>query len=124
MKLEARAMTPRDRPFVVTTWGNSSRYDGMRPRERFGLVDAVLDAGVACIVLATDERTVHAWACGDGDLLHYVYVPPVLRGHGLASRAISALFGEYPDRINVTHAWPRASARFRFTPHLLTRNVA
>jgi len=91
---------------------------------RFALVDRVLDAKAHVVCLATDERTVHAWACGDDDTLHYVYVPPDLRGVGLARRAITALFGRYPDRVNVTHPWPRESSRFRYTPHLLERTAA
>lgn len=114
-----REMTARDRRYVVPTWAHGSRYDGMHRRDRFALVDRLLDAGARCIVLATDERTVHAWACGDDDLLHYAYVPPELRGEGLARQAITALFGEYPERIYVTHEWPRASSRFRFAPYRL-----
>lgn len=118
-----RDMTALDRRYVAPTWAKSSRYDGMRLPERFQLVDRVLDGGARCVVLATDERTVHAWACGEGETLHYVYVPPELRGHRLARRVITALFGDYPERIHVTHEWPRASARFRFAPYRL-RNAA
>lgn len=119
-----RPMTARDRRYVVPTWAHSSRYDDLRLSERFDLVDRILDAGARVVCLATDERTVHAWACGDGETLHYVYVPPELRGHGLARRCITELFGRHPDRINVTHEWPRASSRFRYTPHLIQRTAA
>lgn len=114
-----REMTVCDRRYVVPTWAHGASYNGMSKRDRFALVDRILDGGARCIVLATDERTVHAWACGDGDVLHYVYVPPELRREGLARRAITALFGEYPERIHVTHEWPRASSRFRFAPYRL-----
>jgi len=115
----AREMTERDRRYVVPTWGHGSRYDGMAKRDRFALIDRILDGGARVVCLATDERTVHAWACGDADVLHYVYVPPELRGEGLARRAITALMGDYPERIHVTHEWPRASRRFRFAPYRL-----
>lgn len=120
----AREMTARDRRFVVPTWAEGARYAGYRKSDRYDLVDRILDGGARCVTLATSDICVHAWACGDGDLLHYVYVPPDLRGKGLARRVITELFGEYPDHINVTHAWPRASSRFRYTPHLLQRTAA
>lgn len=116
-------MEGRDRRYVVPTWALSSRYDGLSKPERFKLVDRVLDSGAPVVVLA-NGRTVHAWACGDADALHYVYVPPELRGAGLARRVITAAQGGYRDRINVTHEWPRESARFRFTPHLLLKEAA
>ncbi len=120
----ARPMTPRDRRYVVPTWAQSARYDGMRKRCRFALVDRLLDEGAKVVCLATDELTVHAWAAGDGDVLHYVYVPPELRGQGLARRVITAVLGAYPEHITITHEWPRASSRFRYSPHLLLREAA
>ncbi len=114
-----RAMTPRDRRYVVPTWACSSRYDGLRKRGRFALVDRALDDGTPVVCLASDDLTVHAWACGESGTLHYVYVPPELRGNGLARRVITAVLGSYPERINTTHEWPRPSSRFRYTPHLL-----
>lgn len=118
-----REMTPRDRRYVVPTWAQSARY-GLSKRDRFRLVDRILDDGATCIVLATNDVTVHAWACGGHDVLHYVYVPPELRSVGLAKRCITLLFGQYPERIRVTHEWPRESARFRYQPHHLTRIAA
>lgn len=126
-------MTARDRRYVVPTWAQSSHYDGLPKAARFRLVDRVLDDGARVVCLATDERTVHAWAAGAVDVLHYVYVPPELRGEGLARRAISALLGSYPERITVTHPWPRRRVngrqlsvpRFdRYSPHLLHMEAA
>lgn len=122
--MEARAMTASDRRFVVPTWALSSMYDDLRLSERFALVDHILDDLRADVVCLATGRTVHVWAAGHAGALDYVYVPPDLRGHGLARRAITALFGRYPERINVTHAWPREHARFRYTPHLLQRAAA
>lgn len=115
-----REMNAADRRFVAPTWALSSTYDGLSKPARFRLVDRTLDSGARCIVLA-EGATVHAWACGAEDALHYVYVPPDLRGFGLAARLIALVLGSYAERINVTHPWPRASARFRYTPHLLHR---
>lgn len=115
-----REMSPSDRRFVVPTWSLSSTYGGLSKPQRFKLVDRILDGGARCIVLAEDA-TVHAWACGAEDALHYAYVPPELRGHGIAAKLIAFVLGSYAEHINVTHPWPRASARFRYTPHLLHR---
>jgi GNAT superfamily N-acetyltransferase len=117
--LITREMTARDRRFVVPTWAHNSSYDGKTLPERFDLVDRTIDGGCRVVCLATSDICVHAWAAGDGDALHYVYVPPELRKKGLARRAITALFGSYPERIHCTHKWPRASARFRFAPYRL-----
>jgi GNAT superfamily N-acetyltransferase len=110
-------MAPEHRAFVASTWARGSRY-GLRTRDAFRLVNRLLDASPR-IVVAANGMTVHAWACGVADALHYVYVPPELRGHGIARRLITELFGEYPDRIVVTHRWPRPSSRFTYAPERL-----
>ncbi len=110
-------MAPEHRAYVASTWARGSRY-GLRTREAFALVNRVLDAAPRVVVLAKG-RFVHAWACASDDSLHYVYVPPELRGHGIARRLIESAMGEYADHITVTHPWPRESARFRYAPHLL-----
>lgn len=94
----------------------------MTKNQRFRLVDRVLDAGTPVVVLAHD-KTVHAWACGELGVLHYVYVPPELRGNGLGAQLIALAVGGYLERINVTHEWPGESRRFRYTPHLLHRET-
>lgn len=121
--IDTREMLASDRRFVVPTWARSSSYDGLALPERFRKVDRIIDGGARVIVLARGI-TVHAWACAEDDTLHYAYVPPKLRGHGLARRLIMALFGRYPERINVTHAWPGERERFRYTPHLIHREAA
>jgi len=121
--MNARSMTDTDRRYVVSTWAQSARYGGMAKRDRFRLVDRIIDGGARVVVLANGP-TVHAWACGEGDTLHYVYVPPELRRNGVARIAIHAALGSYPARISVTHPWPRPSARFCYAPHILLREVA
>ncbi len=122
-RMIAREMTDKDRRYVVPTWAQSSRYKGLAKHERFALVDRLLDSGTSVLVLATGT-TVHAWAAGLGDVLHYVYCPPELRGEGLARRAITELIGRYPERIRVTHAWPRESSRFVYEPHHPSMRIA
>ena len=107
-----REMTPRDRAFVVNTWVRSSAYR-MPMRKRWQHVDAFINGGARVVILGGENGAVHAWACGEDDVLHYVYVPLDLRGEGLARAVITELLGEYAERINVTHPWPRPSSRWR-----------
>ncbi len=115
-------MQPSDRAYIASTWARGSRY-GLRTREAFRFVNHLLD--IANVVVLANGRTVHAWAAGNSsDVLHYVYVPPELRGNGLAKHAITELLGDYPERIYVTHPWPRESSRFRYLPQLISRTAA
>ena len=131
--LMLRAMRPEDRRFVVPTWVRSlaaSRRGEQRRRTLrvyWGVVDRVLDApGTRVVVMASDgaARTLHAWACATGDVLHYAYVPPELRHEGLARQAITAVLGSYPEHVATSHAWPFESARFRRQDHHLLRQAA
>lgn len=123
-------MAPEHRAFVVCTWARSARY-GLRRPETFRLVDRIVDSSARVLVVA-NGKTVHAWACGDGDVLHYAYTAPeldedresLLRGRGLARRIITELLGEYAEHITVSHPWPRESARFRYVPNLLLTRTA
>lgn len=116
-------MAPEHRAFVASTWARGQRY-GLRTRQAFRFVNHVLDTGVSVVVIANGP-TVHAWACGeDENTLHYAYVPPGLRREGFAHRLLDALFGAYPEHINVTHPWPFESSRFRYVPNLLLRAAA
>lgn len=121
-------MEPLDRRFVVPTWVRSlafqRRGDHRKAtlRRYWAIVDRVLDDSATRVsVLATGGGAVHGWACATGDVLQYAYVPPELRGHGLARRCITHALGGYADRIEVTHAWPFSSERFHVVPHHLLR---
>ena len=124
-------MAPEHRAFVVCTWARSASY-GLRLTPTFKLVDRVLDDPRARVVCIAHGRTVHAWACGDGEVLHYAYTAPeldangvsLLRGRGLARRLITELFGAYPEHITTSHEWPRESARFCYVPNLLLTRTA
>lgn len=116
-----RDMTPRDRRYVVPTWVKSSHYE-LPMVDRWRLVDRILDGGARVVVLSTNASVVHAWAAGAGAVLHYVYVPPELRGEGLARLAVIALLGQYPGTIRTSHPWPRDADRFRLSQRA-SRNV-
>lgn len=113
MTLQLRAMTETDRRFVVPTWAYGAKWKGLSLGEKFARVDSILaDEGTRVVCLAGGS-TVHAWAAGIGTRLHYAYVPPDLRGEGLARKVIASLLGGYPEVIDITHPWPFASDRFR-----------
>ena len=114
-------MQPEHRGYVCSTWARGQQL-GLRIGKAFRLVNRIVDSST--VVVFASGPTVHAWACGDGDALHYVYVPPELRHRGLARQLITALFGEYPERIRVTHPWPGASDRFQHVPHGLLEAAA
>lgn len=120
-ELPTRDMTITDRRFVVATWARSARY-GLRVPERFRLVDRILDDGARVLVMATDERTVHAWLACDVDIMHYVYVAPELRRNGLASALINEAFGSEGPAF-ITHPpyflAPRCFAKTKLNPYLL-----
>ncbi|HYE92348.1 MAG TPA: hypothetical protein VEA38_15065 [Terriglobales bacterium] len=133
--IRVRQATADDRRFIVPTWvrsfadyapkqGCGSRAKVLRAHWR--IVDAILDnPETRTMVLCSEdsERTLHAWASGTADALHYVYVPPELRGHGFARRVITATLGAYPTALAVSHPWPRKSPRYRWDPIELARAV-
>jgi hypothetical protein len=119
--MPTREMTPTDRRFVVPTWARSARY-GISVPEQFRLVDRVIDGGASVLVMATDERTVHAWIAYDDDVMHYAYVAPELRGMKLASSLIALAF-DNKGPASITHApyflASRQLAKTKFNPYLL-----
>jgi hypothetical protein len=123
-ELPTREMTALDRRFVVPTWARSAQY-GLSMPEQFRIVDRTLDAGARVLVMATDERTVHAWLAYDDDVMHYVYVPPELRGNGLARALTAKAFGERgPAFITHTTTMFGMVPRARFNPYLLAISKA
>lgn len=114
-------MQPEHRGYVCSTWARGQRL-GLRIGPAFRIVNRIVDASTV-LVLASGP-TVHAWACGDAELLHYAYVPPELRQRGLARQLITAVLGGYPARIRVTHPWPIASDRYQYVPHGLLEAAA
>lgn len=117
-----REMTERDRPFVAATWARSSRYGFASPRDArlpFRIVDALLQRSPRVLCVASDERTVHAWAAGHGDVLHFVYTAPELRRQGLARFLLREMFGAKGPGL-LTHDAPRRLApRAYLNPYLI-----
>jgi ribosomal protein S18 acetylase RimI-like enzyme len=130
-----RAGVPNDRRLIVPTWAQSFVSPWSRKltaRHHSRLVDALLDRPRVRVVVAyaSVPEAIQAWACGEQSTLHYVYVPPELRGHGIARRLIRECLGEYPEHGDATHPWPcrehgrctdiacpKRGARWRFNPY-------
>lgn len=129
--LAIRDYISQDRSFVVSTWLKSHQENAKvaRPifKENHEKIIAVLLARpeVSIKVACSPEMksALCGWACGEGELLHYAYVPHTLRNMGLARHLIEAALGSYPERIEVTHRfhhfWPPKSHRFVFNPYKL-----
>ncbi len=112
-------MTERDRNFVASTWIKSSRYGFATPREgriAYHIVNALLETAPRVLCIATDERTVHAWAAGHGDVLHFAYVAPELRCNGMARLLLREMFGERGPALLSHDAPKRLAPRAHFNP--------
>lgn len=122
-----RLGVPDDRAFVLATWVRSyePRTHGSVRRDVYlehqgKLAERLLEASPLIIACSpSHESTIHGWCCADNALavLHYAYVPPALRGLGLARSLILASFGAYRPRIETSHRWPWASTRFVYNPY-------
>lgn len=134
MSTVVRAWEPGDRCWIVPTWVRSfADYAPWGRRrtlqEHWHVVDRILDSAstrVSVLCSASGPTMLHAWCAWDepSGALHYVYVPPELRGAGLARRVISSALGSYPPVLSATHPWPsspkqRTSRRFRWDPYPL-----
>ena len=66
----------------------------------------------------SDEFTIHAWVAGLPGVLHYVYVPPDLRGKGIARALIRHVCGH---TFQYGRPWPfkKAPSGGTYNPYLL-----
>lgn len=122
MNPPTREMTERDRNFVAPTWIKSARYGFATPRDEriaYRIVNALLARAPRVVCIATDERTVHAWAAGHEDVLHFVYVAPELRRQGFARMLINQMFGERGPALLSHDAPKRLAPRAHFNPYLV-----
>ena len=120
----AREMSAADRAFVFATWLPSARealrHSRYAERTTFNehypaFVDAMLDTQRTVVLFRpSSSGVVHAWACGGGDVLHWAYVPPPLRSHGIGRAVMTLALEGYPDRIHVTTPFGREHRAGRF----------
>ena len=129
-----RPMSAGDINYVRSSWFRNyqplakvsgSTFARFHPK----LIDELLASDDASTVIACaeeDPTVIHGWACGEADgPLHFAYVPPNLRGRGIAKEMIQAVLGSYPNHINVTHRFVGRpdSRRFTFNPYILRVNA-
>lgn len=117
---------PTDYNFVHSTWCKSYKgrflgcpmpiYIHRQPK----LVEFLMDKyGWQVLCSEEEEDAIHAWICASDSVLHYIYVPPDLRGRGIAKMLISYVFSDYPEYIRTTHIWPHMTKRFYYDPYIL-----
>lgn len=119
-----RPMQRGDMPYVIQTWMRTYKAlakvsDTIYELEQPRLIQRIMLDGDTRFAVACSpdvESTIHGWACGNEDYLHYAYIPVKLRGKGLARILIESVLGIYPSRIEVTHHIPSTlhSGRYRF----------
>jgi GNAT superfamily N-acetyltransferase len=122
--LPVQASTLTHRNFILATWVKS-----YLPTLRKWLGDskALTLAEASCaetlweqtlIVTSEDGFTVHAWVAGQPGVLHYVYVPPDLRGKGIARALIQHVCGH---TFEYGRPWPfkKAPNGGSYNPYLL-----
>jgi ribosomal protein S18 acetylase RimI-like enzyme len=94
------------RSFVLSTWIRSYReafskdlsYDTIHENES-KFAEEAFDSGLV-FVDTSDGYSINGWVCGVHDkvsVLHWVYVPPELRGMGVASKLIQETLGSKPE---------------------------
>lgn len=113
-----------DEPFVMGTWINSHRETstkaGRAPRAldqyRLEVMRRINENPPVMLCSEEHSSTLLGWACGNHDVLHYVYVRPELRAMGVGRQLIERVMGRYPKPIQVTHRWPWKSERFVYEP--------
>jgi hypothetical protein len=98
--------TEQHRAFILATWVRSYESSarklqlaGMRiPQDVYRLGESQLSeskwALCRVVVSKDDEYTIHGWVCGEPGRLWHVYVPPNLRGSGVAKGLVESVCGK------------------------------
>lgn len=109
------------RNFIISTWVRS--YEPHIRKLRIGPTDVRIsteayragEAKVAerhwdksfVVTSGDDNFTIHGWICAQEGYLWHVYVPPLIRSHGMAKGLVSAYAGlDY----NLHKPWPKQPA--------------
>lgn len=110
---------PEHRSYILSTWVKSYEsmvrrllVGGMRfPNEEYRagesrLAEAHWDKANV-LVSPGDEYTIHGWVVGNHSRLYHVYVPPQLRGNGVARALVERVCGVNGVYTYSTHKpWP------------------
>lgn len=118
---------PQHRNFILSTWVKSylpflRKWLGPNsegPQSEAAQAETLWERTLVCGA-ENDEFTVHAWVCGEPGILHYVYVPPELRGKGIAGALIRHQCGH---TFQYGRPWPlrKAPTGGTYNPYLLGR---
>ena len=127
-----RDFVQADAPMVVSTWINGYRTHGVAAHVRADeyhrgqrrVIELLLD--VSRVVVAADpedDDVIYGWACGDRSALHWAYVKPDLRCHGIGHELVARL-GLAGQVLHVTHWTPEVrtlAPTVVYDPYLLFR---
>jgi GNAT superfamily N-acetyltransferase len=112
------------RSFILATWVKSYAPvlrkwlgDGIGLEEEAQQAETLWGQTLVC-GSENDEFTIHAWVCGSPGVLHYVYVPPDLRGKGIAGALIRHVCGH---KFQYGRPWPfrKEPSGGQYNPYLL-----
>ena len=113
---------PGDVASVVCTWVDSYRDRSMvervvYEREQRALANRMaVTATIKVLCDAVVSRTIYAWACSLGEVLHYVYVVPELRERGAAQLLLGHM-NLWRDTVECSHRWTKPNRRFLWNPY-------
>lgn len=126
-----RRMRESDRNAVFASWMRSAReelketkYVSLEVFQRSyqPFVETLLDTERTIVLYRpASPGVVHAWACAGGpDILHWAYVPWLIRGHGFGRAVMTAALAGYPKKIWTTTPVGRVDqGRFSFNPFMI-----
>lgn len=116
------------RSFVLSTWIRSYRDAYLGPisyndihKYESKFAEQAFELGMV-FVQSSDGFTVNGWVCGkitSPQVLHWVYVPPELRGMGVASSMIRDIYGKIHPQVS---RCPRRNSKLpisRWNPYLV-----
>lgn len=101
--------TEEHRSLILATWLKSYNRQGLQVSGSSGLHLRMTETtykhgeklvaekywqASKCLMSKDDDYTVHAWVCGGDSRLFHVYVPPALRGSGVATSLIEHTCGK------------------------------
>lgn len=124
--------TVKDKPFIISTWVNSYKPIARKLTARFkekkaNFTDDTTSVAeklwqVAYVLKDEDDGSaVHGYIVAQDDpkpILHYMYLPPELRGLRLGKCMFQRVFGTGLFDVQVTHFWPHNwPYKWHFNPY-------
>ncbi len=126
LTLPVRKVTQEHRSYVLATWVKSylpmlRKWLGFKDSGGGEAKQAELHWEDSYVVTSPDDDfTVHAWVNGGPGLLRYVYVPPDLRGKGIARALIAHVCGS-PYQYGKPWPFKRPPTHGTYNPYVLCK---